>query len=115
MYKEGIAEFEKALMISPGNTMGLGGLSYAYAVAGRSIEAQKVLDQLNELSKHKYFPALYTARIYADLGEKDKAFEWLEESFQERYIFNAKVNPGFDPLRSDPRFADLLRRMSLQP
>ena len=53
MYKEGIAEFEKALAISPGNNAALSGLGYAYAVAGRRAEAQKVLDQLNELVKAK--------------------------------------------------------------
>ena len=80
MYKEGMAEFEKALVISPGNTYALSELGYAYAVAGRRAEAQKVLDQLNELSKQKYVPAASRVRIYAGLGEKDKAFEWLEKS-----------------------------------
>ena len=49
------------------------------------------------------------------LGEKDKAFEWLEKAYEEHFIIAIKVNPVFDPLRSDPRFADLLRRMNLQP
>ena len=52
------------------------------------------------------------------VGEKDKAFEWLEKSYDDRSIgalIGMKVNPIFDPLRSDPRFADLLRRMNLQP
>ena len=89
MYKEGIAEFEKALAISPGNTSALSGLGYAYAVAGRRAEAQKVLDQLNELSKQKYVPAVDMARIYAGLGEKDKAFEWLEKAYEERSIGHA--------------------------
>jgi eukaryotic-like serine/threonine-protein kinase len=115
MYKEGIAEFEKVLAISPGNPSGLLDLGYAYAVTGRRAEAQKALDQLNELSKQKYFPALDMARIYASLGEKDKAFEWLEKGYKERYAISIiKVDPRFDPLRSDPRFADLLRRMNLQ-
>ena len=57
------------------------------------------------------------ARIYAGLGEKDKAFEWLEKGYEDRSISSAdiKVDPTFDPLRSDPRFQDLLRRMNLQP
>jgi hypothetical protein len=46
---------------------------------------------------------------------KDKAFDWLEKAYEENYIIVIKVHPGFDPLRSDPRFADLLRRMNLQP
>ena len=116
MYKEGIAESEKALAISPNNTQALSGLGYAYAAAGRRLEAQKVLDQLNELSKQKYVPAFFRAAIYAALGEKDKAFEWLEKAYQERYLFGAiRVDPAFDPLRSDQRFEDLLRRMNLQP
>jgi len=49
------------------------------------------------------------------LGEKDKAFEWLEKDYDDRAILAIKVAPYFDPLRSDPRFADLLRRMNLQP
>ena len=115
MYKEGIAEFEKELAISPGSQSTIG-LGYAYAVAGRKAEAQKVLDRLNELSKQKYVPAVVRARIYAGLGEKDKAFEWLEKGYEDRSIgTHIKVDPIFDPLRSDPRFADLLRRMNLQP
>jgi TolB-like protein/Tfp pilus assembly protein PilF len=115
MYREGIAEFEKALAISPGNTQALWRLGYAYAVTGRRAEAQKVLD---ELSKKKYVPAFTMAIIYTGLGQKDQAFQWLEKSYEEHdsgpFSF-VKVYPIFDPLRSDPRFADLLRRMNLQP
>jgi len=116
MYKEGIAEFEKILAISPGNPLGLSDLGYVYAVTGRRSEAQKVLDQLNELSKHKYVPVVDMARVYTSLGEKDKAFEWLEKDSEDRYaVLTTKMDPRFDPLRSDPRWADLLRRMNLQP
>jgi serine/threonine protein kinase len=114
MYKEGIAELERAVAIFPAN-VSLAFLGYGYAEAGRRLEAQKVLDQLNEISKEKYVPAYHRAIIYAGLGEKDKAFEWLEKGFEERFIISIKVDPVYDPLRSDPRFADLLRRMNLQP
>jgi tetratricopeptide (TPR) repeat protein len=79
IYKEGIAELEKAVAILPGNPLVLSGMGYAYAAAGRRLEAQKVLDQLDELSKQKYVPAGSRAHIYAGLGEKNKAFEWLEK------------------------------------
>jgi eukaryotic-like serine/threonine-protein kinase len=118
MYKEGIAEFQKVLVILPDDVRPLSGLGNAYAVAGRRAEAQKVLDQLNDLSKRKYVPAWFRAIIYVGLGEKDKAFEWLEKSYEDRSIgFGSaiKVDPIWDPLRSDPRFADLLHRMNLQP
>jgi eukaryotic-like serine/threonine-protein kinase len=119
MYKEGIAEFEKMLVTSPGSPMALSGLGYVYAVAGNRAEAQNVLDQLNEISKQKYVSAKRVARIHAGLGEKDKAFEWLEKGYEERSTgtghASIKLDPAFDPLRSDPRFADLLRRMNLQP
>jgi serine/threonine protein kinase/tetratricopeptide (TPR) repeat protein len=113
MHKEGIAELEKAVAISPGN-ISLSYLGYGYAAASRRVEAQKVLDQLNELSKGNYVPALHRAIICAGLVEKDKAFEWLEKAYEEHFTIAIKVNPVFDPLRSDPRFADLLRRMNLQ-
>ncbi|MGB2888579.1 MAG: tetratricopeptide repeat protein, partial [Candidatus Acidiferrales bacterium] len=119
MYKEGIAEFEKELVVSPGTPYALSVLGYAYAAAGRRAEAPKVLDKLNELSKQKYVPAVSRVGIYVGLGEKDKAFEWLEKDYEDRSIGNSfasiKVDPALDPLRSDPRFQDLLRRMNLQP
>jgi hypothetical protein len=71
---------------------------------------------LNTLSKQRYISQKSLAVIYAALGEKDKAFELLEKAYQERSIgtgLSIKEFPGFDPLRSDPRFADLLRRMNL--
>jgi adenylate cyclase len=117
MYKEGIAEFEKALVISPGLPAALSPLGRAYALLGRKAEAQKVLDQLNALSKQKYVAPRYVAPFYAVLGEKDKAFGELEKSYEDDSITGSfiKSNPVYDPLRSDPRFADLLRRMNLQP
>jgi serine/threonine protein kinase/TolB-like protein/Tfp pilus assembly protein PilF len=117
MYREGTAEFEKALAISPGNAVLLSGLGQVYALAGRRAQAQKVLEQLSELSKQKYIPSWSSAPIYAALGDKDKAFEWLGKSYAERSIgtTDVKVSPIYDSLRSDPRFADLLRRMNLQP
>jgi len=59
----------------------------------------------------------YFALGYAGLGEKDQAFTWLEKAYEERsgFLPNLKVNPIWDPLRSDPRFADLIRRVGLQP
>jgi serine/threonine protein kinase len=114
IYKEGIAELEKAVAISSSN-LSLALLGYGYAAAGRRLEAQKVLDQLNELSKQKYVPPFHRATICVGLGENDKAFEWLEKAYEDHFIVMTKVHPVYDPLRSDPRFADLLRRMNLQP
>ena len=120
MYQEGIAELEKAVTISGGAAPALSNLGYAYARVGRRAEAQKELDKLEELAKKKYVPAGSRARIYAGLGDKDKTFQWLETAYAERSIAGTllgmiKVDPVFDPLRSDPRFTDLLRRMNLTP
>jgi serine/threonine protein kinase/tetratricopeptide (TPR) repeat protein len=120
MHQESIAELEKAVAVSGGNASALSNLGYAYAMADKRAEAQKVLDKLNERSKEGYVPAGARARIYAGLGDKDKIFQWLETAYAERSIAGTlpgmiKVDPVFDPLRSDPRFADLLRRMNLQP
>jgi serine/threonine protein kinase/Tfp pilus assembly protein PilF len=113
--QQAFAEFEKALSIAPGNTQVLWRLGYADAVTGRRAEAQRVLD---DLSKKKYVPAFAMAIIYTGLGQRDMAFQWLEKSYEEHdsgpFSF-VKVYPIFDPLRSDPRFAALLRRMNLQP
>jgi tetratricopeptide (TPR) repeat protein len=113
-----MAEFEKAVAIAPANELALTGLGYGYAVTGRRAEALRVLDKLNELSKQKYISAVWMAKIYAGLKEKDEAFEWLEKAYEDHSIVSfgyVKTNPMFDPLRGDPRFADLLRRTNLQP
>ena len=69
---------------------------------------------MNEISKEKYVPPFHRAVICTGLGEKDKAFEWLEKAYDEHFIIVIKVHPAYDPLRSDPRFRDLLRRVNLQ-
>jgi len=118
MYKEGKADLERGVAIAPASEVALTGLGYGYAVTGRRAEAHGVLDKLNELSKQKYVSPIWRVKIYAGLVEKDKAFEWLEKAYEDHSIVSVgyiKTNPMFDPLRSDPRFADLLRRTNLQP
>ncbi len=68
---------------------------------------------MNELSKQEYVPAMARVMVEVGLGDRDKAFEWLEKACEERFVIEIKVDAQFDPLRSDPRFADLLRRMNL--
>jgi tetratricopeptide (TPR) repeat protein len=109
MYNEATAELEKGLAISPGNA-----LPRRSDAPGRKGDAQKALYQLIELSKTRYVPAEMIARIYSGLGQKDKAFEWLEKGFDDRSTYDINAYAMVDPLRSDPRFEDLLRRMNLQ-
>lgn len=83
-------------------------------MAGKKIEAQKVLDELGELSKRRYVPAYNVAFIYAGLNDKDKAFELLNKGFQTHSGLSViKVETSLSSLRDDPRFKDLLKRMNL--
>lgn len=108
MYPEAIAEFQKA--------SDLADVAYIQAFSGNRTEALKILGQLIEQSKHRYVPAPAIAAIYVALGEKDRAFEWLEKALTERSAgVGIEHNPRFDPLRSDRRFQDLLRRVGLPP
>jgi len=119
MNEEAIAEFEKQVVISHSRVWALADLGYAYATTGRGPEAQRMLDQVNQLSRQEFVPADAMAHIYVGRGEKGKAFEWLEKGYERHSLglagVDLKVDPLWDPLRSDPRFADLLRRMNLQP
>jgi tetratricopeptide (TPR) repeat protein len=115
MNEEAIAEFEKRLSLSKDDTITKAHLGYAYGVSGRKSEAQKTLAELNDLFKQRQVSPYFIAMIYAGLGEKDQVFVWLEKAYQERSrpLWGLKVNPVWDDFRSDPRFADLLRRIGL--
>jgi tetratricopeptide (TPR) repeat protein len=116
MQKEAIAECEKAAAVVSATPYALSGLGYVYAVFGRKVEAQNVLDRLKELSEQKYVSPRFAASIYAGLGDKDKAFEFLRAAYEDRSLQigpGIKADPTYDSLRSDPRFRDLLGRVGL--
>ena len=106
MYDEAIRETERA-------GAGWPQLARLYARVGRRDEALRILAEMKERPNS---PVVF-ASVYAALGDKEQAFEWLEKAFAERHpgLRGLKTNPHFDGLRSDPRFADLLRRMGLPP
>jgi TolB-like protein/DNA-binding winged helix-turn-helix (wHTH) protein/tetratricopeptide (TPR) repeat protein len=117
MFKEAITAFQRAVTVTQGppKALAMAGFAHLYAMSGRKAEARKILAELQRLSEHSYVPATDTALIYAGLGDKDKSFAWLDKAYQEHSftLSNLKVEPRFDSLRSDPRFADLLRRIGL--
>lgn len=108
---------QKAVELSQGAPLFVACLGLAYAEAGYWKEAQKILGQLNEISKQRYVTPYVLARIYAALGKKDEALGWLETGYRERAALMVclKTDQRFDELRSDPRFQDLLRRMNFPP
>jgi tetratricopeptide (TPR) repeat protein len=116
MYPEAIAEAEKAVSLSEG-PQELYTLGYIYGVAGRKQDAQKILDRLGEMAKQRYVPPISYSWVYLGLGDKDQAFQWLDKAVEERssLMIALKVNPVYAPLRSDPRYQALLRRMGLTP
>ena len=117
MYREALSAYEKYSALSPNNPRALAYLANAYARLGERSQALRVLDELRTVSKQTYVPSDCFALVYAGLGEKDQAFAWLEKAYEERSssLYVLKVDPIWDPLHSDPRFADLLRRIGLPP
>jgi adenylate cyclase len=93
------------------------GLAITYARMGRQAEARHILDQLLEKARTQYVAADSIAGIYVALGENDEAFRWLERAYAEHSALLRGIGPSrtFRPLRADPRFADLLRRMGFDP
>jgi serine/threonine protein kinase len=113
---EAIATFQRGLTLE-GNTELWSGLGHAYAASGNKAEAQKVLDHLKELSTHSYVAPYNIAVIYVGLGEKDEAFAWLNRAHEERSYTLAEyltTDARLDTLHSDPRFAELVRRIGLE-
>ena len=115
-YAEAIAAFQKAIRLVPGaSSIAEAELAHTYAVSGNREEAQKIIAELQELAKSKYVSSYQIAAIYAGLGEKDQAFAWMQKAYDERSdgLVNLKVDQRLDSLRSDSRFADLMRRVGL--
>jgi tetratricopeptide (TPR) repeat protein len=110
-----IPHLEKGVSITGGSSYSLGKLGHGYALAGRKDEAHRILQQLLELSQQKYVSSYDAAMIYVGLGDHDQAFSWLNQAAAERSLWLGylKVEPQFDPLRSDRRFPDLLSRLGL--
>jgi tetratricopeptide (TPR) repeat protein len=109
---EAIAEFEKATTFS-NNGGAWAGLSYGYAMVGRKDDALKILNELEHTEKRGHPVPYRVAAVYLALGDKDKAIDWLRKEYEEsgNWMNQLKVDPVMDPLRSDPRFQDLMHKM----
>ncbi len=116
MYAEAIALSEGQLKVDSTNQSSLQNAGYAYAKTGRKRDAEEMIRRLKELAKTRYVMSYTLATMYAALGEKDLAFSELEHAFNEHdwNLHKLNVDPFLDPLRSDPRFAALQKRVGLQ-
>jgi serine/threonine protein kinase/Flp pilus assembly protein TadD len=115
-FSEAITVLQRAKQIDD-NQYVLGALGESYALSGNRTEALAAITQLKERSKERYVSPHCIAMIYAGLGDKDQAFEWLNKAFEARseHLTWLKVDARMNPLRSDPRFAEMMRRVGLTP
>jgi tetratricopeptide (TPR) repeat protein len=111
--EEAVAELQKALQLSGGSPTVMANLARAYVASGKRNEALEILTDLKKRSNSKYSHGSEIAVIYAALGDTEQAMNWLEKGYQERFNPGVLLRPGFDPLRSDPRFQALVRRIGL--
>lgn len=114
-YKEATAEMRKAVELSGRRVMVLSALGHILAVSGDREGALRILAEFEKDSRRRFVPAFDSAMIYAGLGEKDRTFALLEEAYQENssWLFNMNHDPRLAPLRSDPRFRELTRKVGL--
>ncbi len=113
MPDEAIAELQKAVQLSGNSPTCIANLARAYVASGKRSEAVTLLDDLKKRSNSSYSHASEIAVIYVALGDTDQAMSWLEKGYAERFNPSVLLRAGFDPLRSDPRFEDLLHRIGL--
>ncbi len=115
-FPEAIAEGRKAVELSGGSSFSMSNLGWIYAQAGEEDEAIRVIEELKDLSDKHYVSPFLIASVYVGLEENDRAFEYLEKAYEERYelLIGLKVYPSFDPIREDPRFSELLKKIGLE-
>ena len=113
---EAISEYQKAVELSAGDPDPTAALAHAFAVIGKKAEAEKILHDFERKSKSAHVSPYLMATMYASLGDKDRAFEFLEKAYQEKslgLVEDLKADLRIDNLRSDPRFQNLLARVGL--
>ena len=113
MHHEAITELQKAVQLSGGSPTLLANLARAYVASGDRVEAVKLLNDLKKRSNPTYSHASEIAVVYAALGDKDQAMNWLGKGYGERFNPGVLLRPGFDPLRADARFENLVRSIGL--
>jgi TolB-like protein/DNA-binding winged helix-turn-helix (wHTH) protein/Flp pilus assembly protein TadD len=111
--EEAVAELQKALQLSGSSPTVMANLARAYVASGKRSEALKLLNDLKKRSNSTYSHGSEIAVIYAALGDTDQAMIWLAKGYEERFNPGVLLRPGFDPLRSDPRFQTLIRSIGL--
>jgi TolB-like protein/Tfp pilus assembly protein PilF len=116
MNDEAIKLFEKGITIGGRESGVLAKMGHAFAVSNRPAEARKILSELDEMARTSYVSPYDRAIIYVGLGDKDKALEQLNRAYEDRagWIIYLNIEPLFDPIRSDPRFVELVSRMKFQ-
>jgi len=114
MYSEAIASVEKAMSLAGRTPRLVTTLARAYALSGRKDKAETLLKELQERAANEYIVPTFFAELYASLGNKEEAFLWLEKGYQERnwIMLFLRTARRWDPLRSDPRFDELVQRMN---
>ena len=117
MYREGLSALERYSTLSRSGAVSLALLGYLHARSGKRKKSLEMIEELKAASKQSFVPALFIALVYAGLDDKDQAFTWLDRAYEERFnrLAYLKVEVLWDPLRSDPRFTDLLRRVGIPP
>lgn len=116
--QDAIPEFEKSVELSGRSGYFLGDLGYCYAVTGRRQDALIIAKELEEKFNRHETIGTYVAAVYAGLGDKDRAFDWLEKNLQRssgNELPSVTFRFAFDGLRAEPRYADLVRQMGLEP
>jgi TolB-like protein/Tfp pilus assembly protein PilF len=116
-HDDAIRAMETQVQILGRSSFAVGNLGWVFASTGRTADALKLLEELQERAQTQYVPSWSFAVVYSGLGEMDKAFDWYEKAVDERepLMLHFHVHPNYDPLRSHPRYKALLRKMNLEP
>jgi tetratricopeptide (TPR) repeat protein len=114
--EEGIAELRSIVEFTKGDPFFVSFLAWAYVKGGRHTEAVRLLEEAKARSHGQPVRAESMGMLYAAVGDKDHAFEWLQQAVQARdltFLLNGRCDPRLESLRGDPRFAELMRRIGL--